>query len=313
MSLLNARNYVSNMVTMCVVSISLSTGGRSVDKISLSLNALSRGELSRILVSQFYFKTWPQLLLGLIVIRTFAVFEKQMGTRKFGSFVIISWGMCILQQIALAVLGATVGLQIVPEPGPFFFIFSLLPLYHRYIPKVSPSQYQVLGLNISEKTWIYVLTLQLCLSDGISSTASSLCGLVAGLAYLSDGSPLQNFRLPSMVERGFTLAANFFDSMFSNPPTPPGGDQSPTFGSGPAGPRRNISDNSHQLHQRRPTGDGAAAGMAGPTDFAMREPSDENITTLMGLGFDRSACVSALRSTGNDVEAAADRLFSSMR
>ena len=54
---LSARNYVSNMVTMCVVSISLSTGGRSVDKISLSLNALSRGELSRILVSQFYFKT----------------------------------------------------------------------------------------------------------------------------------------------------------------------------------------------------------------------------------------------------------------
>ena len=69
--------------------------------------------------------------------------------------------------------------------------------------------------------------------------------------------------------------------MFSNPPTPPGGDLSPTFGAGPAGPRRNVSDNGHQLHQRRPTGDGAAAGMVGPTDFAMREPSDENIITLM--------------------------------
>jgi hypothetical protein len=54
----------------------------------------------------------------------------------------------------------------------------------------------------------------------------------------------------------------------------------PSFGSGPAGPRRNGSDNGHQLHQRRPAGDGVA-GMMGPTDFAMREPSDENVTTLM--------------------------------
>jgi hypothetical protein len=53
-----------------------------------------------------------------------------MGSRKFGNFMFVSWGVSTLAQIGLAVTAASVGLRIVPEPGPFFYIFSLLPFYY---------------------------------------------------------------------------------------------------------------------------------------------------------------------------------------
>lgn len=55
-------------------------------------------------------------------------------------------------------------------------------------------------MTLSEKTWIYALCLQLLLSDGLSSVASGLSGLLAGYLYMSDDVKLQNFRLPSVVE-----------------------------------------------------------------------------------------------------------------
>lgn len=38
-------------------------------------------------------------------------------------------------------------------------------------------------------------------------------------------------------------------------------------------------------------------------------PSEQDITLLMGLGFDRDTVVRVLRSSGNDTEAAANRLL----
>lgn len=54
----------------------------------------------------------------------------QMGSRKFGNFMFVSWGVATLGQIGLATALSTVGISIVPEPGPFFYIFSLLPFYY---------------------------------------------------------------------------------------------------------------------------------------------------------------------------------------
>lgn len=38
-------------------------------------------------------------------------------------------------------------------------------------------------------------------------------------------------------------------------------------------------------------------------------PSEENILSLMSLGFDRNAVLAALQTTGNNLEAAANRLL----
>jgi hypothetical protein len=46
-----------------------------------------------------------------------------------------------------------------------------------HIPKLHPSKYVIFGMEISEKTWIYFLSLQLMFSDGLYSITASLIGL----------------------------------------------------------------------------------------------------------------------------------------
>jgi hypothetical protein len=58
----------------------------------------------------------------------------------------------------------------------------------------------VLGVAVSEKSWVYLLALQMALSDGAGSLLAAGSGLAAGLLYLREGSPLQRFRLPVAVE-----------------------------------------------------------------------------------------------------------------
>ena len=137
----------------------------------------------------------------------------------------LSWGLSTLGQVGIVAALASIGVSVVPEPGPYFYIYSLLPFYYskliichetvlyfhqciifhslypaEHVPKISPAQYKVLGMNLSEKTWIYALSLQLLFSDGFSSVTSGLAGFFAGFLYMSDDVKLQNFRLPSVVE-----------------------------------------------------------------------------------------------------------------
>jgi hypothetical protein len=74
----------------------------------------------------------------------------------------------------------------------------MIPL--AYIPKTSSTEFRVLGIAVSEKSWVYVLAAQMALSDGAGSLLAAGSGLVAGLLYLREGSVLQRFRLPSTVE-----------------------------------------------------------------------------------------------------------------
>ena len=53
--------------------------------------------------------------------------------------------------------------------------------------------------------------------------------------------------------------------------------------------------------------DNVQAAQAGQLRFP--PPSEENILSLMSLGFDRNAVLAALQTTGNNVEAAANRLL----
>jgi hypothetical protein len=57
---------------------------------------------------------------------------------------------------------------------------------------------------------------------------------------------------------------------------------------------------------------GAAAEAAFLRDAApVRAASEEDIATLMGMGFDREAVLAALAASGNSMQIAADRLLAS--
>lgn len=55
-------------------------------------------------------------------------------------------------------------------------------------------------MDLSEKSWIYLLAMQLLLSDGVPSVVSGLSGLLAGYIYQHDAYGFQNLRLPAIVE-----------------------------------------------------------------------------------------------------------------
>jgi hypothetical protein len=107
-----------------------------------------------------------------------------------------------------------------PSSGPYFVIFALLALFYFHVPKMpnaSNSYYSLLGLVFSEKSWIYLLSTQLLLSEGFASILPSLIGLAAGYLYDVDWFGSQTFRLPQRVERFLARIEAFFSSVGPQP------------------------------------------------------------------------------------------------
>jgi hypothetical protein len=156
-------------------------------------------------------------------------FERQLGTKKFGSFVFVTFVISVLTQTLIVTTASSMGIPLTLASGPYFFVYSLLTLYHRkqslsliwipshhstgHIPKLHPSRHSIFGsFRFSEKSWTYVFALQLLLGEGVGSLCAGLSGVLAGSIYLVDIFGLQKFRLPKIVEVAF-LFLLFFHSL----------------------------------------------------------------------------------------------------
>lgn len=89
-----------------------------------------QGELWRLASSQIIFRNKAQAIVGLILLYTCRQFERQMGSRKFGAFLLFSLTTSILSLLGLIVIFASVGYNLVPSSGPYFLIFSLVAFYY---------------------------------------------------------------------------------------------------------------------------------------------------------------------------------------
>lgn len=98
--------------------------------MDLDIFKLFRFQLWRIITSQLVFRESAQLIVGLILLYSFRQFERQMGSRKFASFVIFSFVVSLLITIACIVVASSVGMFILPTSGPFFIIYALLAFYY---------------------------------------------------------------------------------------------------------------------------------------------------------------------------------------
>lgn len=72
----------------------------------------------------------PQVFVSLALVYTCRQFERQMGTRKFASFLFSSYAITTLVQVAYLTILASLGSYPRLATGPFFYVFSLLPLFH---------------------------------------------------------------------------------------------------------------------------------------------------------------------------------------
>jgi membrane associated rhomboid family serine protease len=91
---------------------------------------LSHGEISRVITSSFIFENKAEALVGVILLYTCRQFERQMGTRKFGAFLVLSLLLSMLLQIAFVTIAAMFDFYFIPSPGPYYAIYATLTLFH---------------------------------------------------------------------------------------------------------------------------------------------------------------------------------------
>eukprot|EP01040_Poterioochromonas_malhamensis_P001368 gene1368-1449_t len=263
---------------------------------ALDIVKIGKGDFGRIFSSQFAFDSTTETIVALILIYSCRLFESQMGSRKFGAFVIFSWILSVLIQLLLLKLFQVIGLYLIPSPGPYFLVFAQLAFFYRYIPKVYMTQYVFMGIEFSEKSGIYLLALQLFFSNGIKTIFPSLVGLLVGYLYARNTFKVQKLLLPSFFEKFFRLVNALVGTLFpfTNRPQP----------RQPQGRANNLNNfPTNQQYQQQPPQQQYQPA------FELPPPDEESIQTLMNLGFEREAVLLALRHSGNNVDAAANRLL----
>jgi len=188
------------IVRMVSVTVFIMSTALRSSNVALDMYRIMQGDWWRLFTSFFVFQNTAQAIVGLIILYSCRQFERQMGSRKFGAFLVFTMMLATLLSTAFVVVAASIGFHLVPSSGPFSLIFALTAYYYWYVPKLHYSQYAIGGLELSEKSWVYLLALQLMFSDGVPSVAAAVPGLMAGCLYEMDGFGFQEYRIPAQIE-----------------------------------------------------------------------------------------------------------------
>ena len=290
---------VTLALTIGVVTKTLLANG-AADAFSLS--KVLAGDYANLVTPVLAYDDKIQLAVGSVLLHMLRVFEQQFGSRKFGSFVFFSWLLSVLLHVAVSAACQSAGIAAAqPASGPFFLIFALLVLYYYNIPALSPSKFSLMGLGLSEKTWTYVLGLQLACSAQAHGLVSAGVGLLVGLIYYSNQLGVQGWRLPGVVEKLISLPL----VLLGGEADASGGAASPRTAA-----RSDDEDNMDPLPSARQRSWSEATQERlhdfGGLGEAIQPPTEEQIATITSLGFDRARAVHALEQCDNNVEQAAN-------
>lgn len=253
--------------------------------------------MKNLLASQTTFrKVMPDMLFGLSLLYVFRHLEREFGTRKFVSFCATSSTVSVSLQLAIVSFLSLLEDGRTLSAGPYAPIFSLLILYIVHVPAISSPMSGNLRMN--SKLPVYGMAAMLALDDGTSSLIPSICGLIGGLVAYSQ---LKWLNVPDALAK---FGKKYLEPLFRSNPRPIGGAGAGVGGRGrqPAGYERDVEDD-----VLLPTMFGGPAPEAAVN--AVPEPSQEDIATLVAMGFDNNAARAALRRTRNDVNRAAESLL----
>jgi hypothetical protein len=182
------------MTTLVSLAISATRSGSNLSITSKAL--FVRFEYWRILTYQTCFSTAGELVVGLALLYQFRLFERHWGSRKFGTFLLLSYGISAILGCAALFLsqGMQRRLDFLPL-GPYGLIFSLLVQWFFDIP-VSHSV-SLMGIPVSDKSFCYLLAAQLAMSFQPASYVAAGIGTFFGLCYRI--TPLRGLLLPKSV------------------------------------------------------------------------------------------------------------------
>ncbi|KAL1734425.1 hypothetical protein EV714DRAFT_202717 [Schizophyllum commune] len=109
--------------------------------------------------------------------------ERQFGSIKYGSFALVATLISTLLEFSALLLFNRLGLNFIPG-GPIALVFAVLYQYSRVIPSVY--RFRVFGITLSNKSFVYLLALQLAVSTLPGSAVAAAIGVLSGQLYRSD-------------------------------------------------------------------------------------------------------------------------------
>jgi len=145
------------------------------------IQIVRNSKLWQILSSSVHFSSTRNLICGSFLLYTFRIFERRFGSKKYASYIfsttVIAIGLQLTTISALKYFGHDVGL---PPPGLFGMVYATLVQYFCDIPASEAVTF--LGIPISGKVFIYSIALQMLLTSR-ESLLAGICGMVAGIIY----------------------------------------------------------------------------------------------------------------------------------
>jgi len=279
--------------------------------------------LWRIPASAAFLRTPLELILALLLVYQWRMFERQMGTAKTCVLVAFAWLVHVLACIATLALPPHVAAALSPVYGPYWAVTAFAVLYVRDVP--ATAHFRLFGaLRLSNKWLTYTLVVQAVIAGIPGSLVGAVAGLLAGLLYRSQALGLGEYRPPRWLSS--CCAAVFLPILEpqrqqQQQPQPqiilgPGRrlDGAPAFGAAAvegALPEDIYAPSDHpQRVSEAPTPPPPTAVPAEAMPAAT--PAPAAVSALVAMGFEERAAREALsRCGGTNVEAAAALLLDS--
>lgn len=250
----------------------------SQTRLTLNLSdAIHNLHLWRLFTHNFVFTTPGELIFGIVLLYYFRQFERQMGSSRFAAFALITATLCTVF-LSLFQLVFPTG---VPAPGPYALIFASLVHFFFETPKIY--HFHLFGaLHLSDKSFAYLLALQLIASRPPRSLLSTFIALLSGILY----------RLPPLRERDLPDFLITFCSTYVLP----------FLGTNPRPSRFRPRRHHHRHHHHHHHHNRGASPPAQPI-------AEANVDTLVAMGFSREQSIAALHQNQDDIQRATDQLL----
>ncbi|ORX62085.1 hypothetical protein DM01DRAFT_1403798 [Hesseltinella vesiculosa] len=182
--------------------------------LQLSPHITIHHQFWRLLTCQFVFTSTGDVFFGTMVIYAMRTVERQFGSTKYAAFVLVMIGVATLLEIGALVTGLKLGFRYIPG-GPYALVFAMLYQYERLIPVIY--RFRVFGVEFNNKSFLYLLSSQVILSDGLHTIVPCLCGLLSGALYRSDVANIKRWRFPPRLVQ---LAQHYLKPWLITAPSP---------------------------------------------------------------------------------------------
>ncbi|KAI8086980.1 uncharacterized protein B0P05DRAFT_585203 [Gilbertella persicaria] len=152
-------------------------------------------QLWRLFTYHWAFSSIGTSVIGTWLIYRLKIVERRYGSAKYAALVFVTFVASTLIQTSVLFIGSPFGLKSI-ESGPYAILFSILYQFHKIVP--ATYQTSILGIQVTDKIYVYAAAIQLLLSNTSASAIPSLCGLVIGKLYYHTKS-IQQWRFPAWI------------------------------------------------------------------------------------------------------------------